>query len=158
MPERKGVGKKMRVKSILEDISWQRFPLAVIKSEERRLYLNALAQADKGDLIPFATFVGKSLIATQEVMVKDLRENPDQKKGFAFSQRWGDQKGRIWHDLDYRKPWFICFTCTIVITYYEITCYSITTLFYRVFWEEGNAPWLRIFFHKKKVNRSGTKI
>lgn len=53
------------------------FPPAVIKNEERRVYLDTLAQADKGNLGPFVTFVGKSLIATQEAMVKDLKENPD---------------------------------------------------------------------------------
>ena len=53
------------------------FPPAVIKNEERRAYLDALVQADKGNLEPFVTFVGKSLIDTQEVMVKDLKENPD---------------------------------------------------------------------------------
>lgn len=53
------------------------FPPAVIKNEDRRVYLNMLAQADKGNLEPFVTFVGKSLVATQEVMVKDLKENLD---------------------------------------------------------------------------------
>jgi Fic family protein len=47
------------------------FP-AVIKTEKKRGYLNALHQADNGDLSPFISFVAKELIETQERVIFDL--------------------------------------------------------------------------------------
>ena len=47
-------------------------PPAVIRNERRRLYLNTLAKADKGDLEPFVRFVGESLVSTQKVIVENL--------------------------------------------------------------------------------------
>jgi len=50
----------------------KRLPSAVIRNERRRLYLDTLAKADKGDLEPFVRFVGESLISTQKVIVEAL--------------------------------------------------------------------------------------
>lgn len=47
-------------------------PPAVIRNEQRRFYLDALAKADKGDLGPFVHFVGKSLVNTQKSIVENL--------------------------------------------------------------------------------------
>jgi len=47
-------------------------PPAVIRNEQRRLYLDTLAKADKGDLEPFVRFVGKSLVNTQKTIVENL--------------------------------------------------------------------------------------
>ncbi len=50
----------------------KRLPPAVIRNEKRRLYLNTLAKADKGDLEPFVRFVGESLVSTQKVIIEAL--------------------------------------------------------------------------------------
>jgi cell filamentation protein, protein adenylyltransferase len=50
----------------------KRLPPAVIRNERRRLYLNTLAKADKGDLEPFVHFVGESLVSSQKVIVKEV--------------------------------------------------------------------------------------
>lgn len=55
------------------------FPPAVIKNEQRRLYLDTLAQADEDSLTPFINFTTESLVATQQIMVSDLKLNPDKK-------------------------------------------------------------------------------
>lgn len=47
-------------------------PPAVIRNEQRRLYLDTLAKADKGDLEPFVCFAGKSLVNTQKTIVENL--------------------------------------------------------------------------------------
>ena len=47
------------------------FP-AVIKQERKRLYLNALNQADKGDLLPFISFIASELIQSQEGVISDF--------------------------------------------------------------------------------------
>jgi len=47
-------------------------PAAVIRNEQRRLYLDTLAKADKGDLGPFVRFVGESLVSTQKTIVGNL--------------------------------------------------------------------------------------
>ena len=47
-------------------------PAAVIRNEQRRLYLDTLAQADKGNLEPFVRFVGTSLVNTQKTIVENL--------------------------------------------------------------------------------------
>jgi Fic family protein len=47
-------------------------PPAVIRNEQRRFYLDALAKADKGDLEPFVRFVGKSLVNTQKTILENL--------------------------------------------------------------------------------------
>ena len=50
----------------------KRLPPAVIRNERRRLYLDTLAKADKGDLEPFVRFVGESLVSTQKVIIEAL--------------------------------------------------------------------------------------
>jgi len=47
------------------------FP-AVIKQERKRLYLSALNQADKGDLLPFISFIASELIQSQEGVISDF--------------------------------------------------------------------------------------
>ena len=47
-------------------------PPAIIRNERRRLYLDTLAEADKGNLGPFVRFVGESLVSTQKVIVEAL--------------------------------------------------------------------------------------
>ncbi|MCK5808911.1 Fic family protein [bacterium] len=49
------------------------FPPAIIKNEKRRHYINALVEADKGDLEPFSVFVGNSLVETMQMVVDELR-------------------------------------------------------------------------------------
>jgi Fic family protein len=47
-------------------------PPAVVRNEKRRKYLESLAEADKGDLLPFILFVGAELINTQKVILENL--------------------------------------------------------------------------------------
>lgn len=47
------------------------FP-AVIKTETKRKYLNALQKADNGDIYPFIKFMASELIETQENVINDL--------------------------------------------------------------------------------------
>ena len=49
------------------------YPPAIIRMTERRLYLNTLSQADKGDLKPFYSFIANSLIKTQELILENLK-------------------------------------------------------------------------------------
>ncbi|ODS23694.1 hypothetical protein AB835_07580 [Candidatus Endobugula sertula] len=51
------------------------FP-AVIRTEKKRLYLEALKQADSGDISPFVQFVASELIQTQEKVIADLESKP----------------------------------------------------------------------------------
>lgn len=51
------------------------FP-AVIRTEKKRLYLDALKQADSGDINPFIQFVVSELIQTQEKVIADLESKP----------------------------------------------------------------------------------
>lgn len=46
---------------------------AIIRTEQRRFYLEALARADRGELLPFLTLVADSLIQTQTMVLDDLR-------------------------------------------------------------------------------------
>ena len=48
------------------------FP-AVIKTESKRMYLDAIHQADKGDINPFIQFIASELIETQEKVLNDLK-------------------------------------------------------------------------------------
>lgn len=48
------------------------FVPAIIRNEKRRLYLNAITEANNGDMIPFTEFIAKSLIDTQKRVVTDL--------------------------------------------------------------------------------------
>jgi Fic family protein len=45
---------------------------AVVRNERRRFYLEALAQADRGDLTPFLLFICDALLQTQAVVLQDL--------------------------------------------------------------------------------------
>ena len=47
------------------------FPV-VIRNEKKRIYLEALAEADKGNLMPFIYFISTELIATYERVIDDL--------------------------------------------------------------------------------------
>lgn len=49
------------------------YPVAIIKNENRRKYLEALNQADKGDIYPFLAFMADSLIETENVILEELR-------------------------------------------------------------------------------------
>lgn len=51
------------------------FP-AVIRTDQKRLYLDALQQADNGDIMPFVQFVARELIQTQESVIADLESRP----------------------------------------------------------------------------------
>ena len=51
----------------------QGFPPAIVKIEQRRAYLESLAQADQGNLSPFIELVAKSLIQTQKSIMEDLK-------------------------------------------------------------------------------------
>ncbi len=48
------------------------YPVAIIKNENRRKYLEALNQADKGDINPFLTLVSESLIETEKIILEEL--------------------------------------------------------------------------------------
>ncbi len=45
---------------------------AIIKNENRRKYLEALNQTDKGDINPFLTLVSESLIETEKIILEEL--------------------------------------------------------------------------------------
>lgn len=47
------------------------FPV-VVRTEKKRMYLEALSKADSGDLIPFINFISTELIETYENVVNDL--------------------------------------------------------------------------------------
>ena len=47
------------------------FPV-VVRNEKKRTYLEALSEADKGDLIPFISFISTELIETYEKVIYDL--------------------------------------------------------------------------------------
>ena len=47
------------------------FPV-VVRNEKKRAYLEALSEADKGDLIPFISFISTELIETYEKVIYDL--------------------------------------------------------------------------------------
>ena len=49
---------------------------AVIRIEKKSFYLDALKQADNGDITPFIQFVASELIETQERVIVDLRNKP----------------------------------------------------------------------------------
>ena len=49
---------------------------AVIRTEKKRFYLDALKQADNGDITPFIQFVASELVETQERVIADLQSKP----------------------------------------------------------------------------------
>lgn len=52
----------------------QRFVPAIIKMEQRRAYLDALAVADNSNLAPFVELVAGSLLNTQQVILQDFEK------------------------------------------------------------------------------------
>jgi Fic family protein len=52
------------------------YPPAIVKNEKRRKYLDALQEADNGNLEPFVEFITSSLAITQEMILEDLVYNP----------------------------------------------------------------------------------
>lgn len=48
------------------------YPPAIVKNEKRRKYLDALQEADSGNLEPFVEFITSSLAITQEMILEDL--------------------------------------------------------------------------------------
>ena len=67
-----GNGRGARILMNLVLIKKGFFP-AVIKTERKRKYLDAIHQADKGDINPFIQFVASELIETQEKVLNDLK-------------------------------------------------------------------------------------
>lgn len=53
----------------------KKYPPAIIKMENRRKYIGAMEQGDKGDLTPFIEFVAQSLIDTATDMLNVLKNN-----------------------------------------------------------------------------------
>ena len=51
------------------------FP-AVIRTEKKRFYLQALKQADHGDMIPFVKVIADEMIQTQQRVIADLQSMP----------------------------------------------------------------------------------
>ncbi|KPA19644.1 cell filamentation protein Fic [Candidatus Magnetomorum sp. HK-1] len=49
------------------------YPVAIIKNENRRKYLTALNQADKGDIAPFIKLIADSLIYTENLIIDELQ-------------------------------------------------------------------------------------
>jgi len=49
------------------------YPVAIIKNENRRKYLTALNQADKGDIVPFIKLIADSLIYTENLIIDELK-------------------------------------------------------------------------------------
>lgn len=50
------------------------YPVAVIKVEDRKEYLDCLQLADNGNLEPFVAFVAKSVLDTQELILNELNK------------------------------------------------------------------------------------
>ncbi|ETR68810.1 MAG: filamentation induced by cAMP protein Fic [Candidatus Magnetoglobus multicellularis str. Araruama] len=48
------------------------YPVAIIRNENRRKYLTALNQADKGDIVPFLAVVSDSMIDTEKTIINEL--------------------------------------------------------------------------------------
>jgi Fic family protein len=51
------------------------FP-AVVRLETKRRYLEALSQADHGNLMPFVSFVADTVITTKQSVLEVLDRNP----------------------------------------------------------------------------------
>lgn len=64
-----GRGARIFMNLILIKIGF--FPV-VIRTERKRIYLDALSKADKGDLIPFIQFISEELIQTYEEVIENL--------------------------------------------------------------------------------------
>lgn len=48
------------------------YPVAIIRNENRRKYLTALNQADKGDIVPFLAVISDSMIDTEKTIINEL--------------------------------------------------------------------------------------
>jgi Fic family protein len=53
----------------------KRYQPAVIRKEDRKAYIEALNQADKGNITPFTMLVAQSLIETQNLIIAEIRAN-----------------------------------------------------------------------------------
>ena len=67
-----GNGRGARILMNLILLKHDFFP-AVIKTETKRKYLDALQKADNGDIYPFIKFMARELIETQESVINDLK-------------------------------------------------------------------------------------
>ncbi len=52
----------------------KKYPITIIKNQDRRKYILALHQADNGDFYPFLTFIANSLIDTTETIMSELKQ------------------------------------------------------------------------------------
>lgn len=66
-----GNGRGARIFMNLILIKMSYFP-AVIRTEKKRSYLEALSIADKGDILPFIEFIATELITTYEEVIRNL--------------------------------------------------------------------------------------
>lgn len=57
------------------------YPVAIIKNENRRKYLTALNQADKGDITPFVKFISDALTDTERIILGELQRLSDKYPG-----------------------------------------------------------------------------
>lgn len=49
------------------------YPPAIIRSEERRMYIQAINRADQGELAPFVQYVARSLLQTEDTILSILQ-------------------------------------------------------------------------------------
>ena len=66
-----GNGRGARILMNLVFLKKQYAP-AIIKTEQRRAYLEALSVADAGNLGPFTELVARSLLNTQQIILEDF--------------------------------------------------------------------------------------
>ncbi len=52
----------------------KRYPIIIIKNEKREQYLKTLNQADKGNFLPFLTFIADSLIETSKTIISNFKK------------------------------------------------------------------------------------
>ena len=71
-----GNGRGARVLMNLVLIKQGYYP-AVIRTEKKRFYLDALKEADNGDITPFIQFIASELIETQERVIADLQSKSE---------------------------------------------------------------------------------
>lgn len=50
----------------------QGYPPAIVRNTKRRVYLQVLAAADRGDIEPFLEFIADSMLDTQRVILQEL--------------------------------------------------------------------------------------
>ncbi|PIE75058.1 MAG: cell filamentation protein Fic [Deltaproteobacteria bacterium] len=52
----------------------KKYPITIIKNQDRRKYILALHQADNGDFYPFLKFIATSLINTAQTIISELKQ------------------------------------------------------------------------------------